>query len=83
MGYNRKNKLWEKVVKVYLVARGFEKDSSNILKDSPTCTKESMHLILTLLASNICPCNAIDIKSAILQGKQIERPVFLILPPEI
>ena len=42
-----------------------------------------MHLLLTLLASNICPCNAIDIKSAILQGKQIERPVFLILPPEI
>ena len=43
-----------------------------------------MHLILTLLASNICPCNnAIDIKSAFLQGKQNERPVFLVLLPEI
>ena len=37
-----------------------------------------MRLILTLLASNKWPCNAIDIKSAFLQGKQIERPVFLI-----
>ena len=39
-----------------------------------------MRLILTLLASNKWPCNAIDIKSAFLQGKQIERPVFLIHP---
>ena len=31
-----------KVVKVRLVSRGFEEDSSNILKDSTTCTKESM-----------------------------------------
>ena len=35
-----------------------------------------MRLILNLLASN--KCNAIDIQSAFLQGKQIERPVFLI-----
>ena len=70
----------KKVIKTQLVARGFEEDSSNILKDSPTCTKESMRLILTLLASKNWPCNAIDIKSAFLQGKQIERPVFLIHP---
>ena len=41
-----------KVVKVRLVSRGFEEDSSNILKDSPTCNKESMRWILTLLVSN-------------------------------
>ena len=41
-----------------------------------------MRLILTLLSSNKWPCNAIDIESAFLQGKQIERPVFLIPPPE-
>ena len=35
-----------------------------------------MRLILNLLASN--KCNAIEIQSAFLQGKQIERPVFLI-----
>ena len=41
-----------------------------------------MRLILTLLASNKCSCNAIGIKSVFLQGKQIKRPVFLIPPPE-
>ena len=41
-----------------------------------------MRLILTLPASNKWPCNAISIKSAFLQGKQIEIPVFLIPSPE-
>ena len=31
----------KKVIKARLLARGFEEDSSNILKDLPTCTKES------------------------------------------
>ena len=35
-----------------------------------------------MLVSNRWPSNAIDIKSAFLQGKQIERPVFLIPSPE-
>ena len=30
----------KKVIKARLPARGFEEDSSNILKDSLTCTKE-------------------------------------------
>ena len=68
----------KKVIKVRLLARGFEEDSSNILKDLSTCTKESVRLILTLLVSDKWPCNAIKIKSAFLQGKQIERPLFLI-----
>ena len=41
-----------------------------------------MRLILTLLSSNKQPCNAIDIKSAFLQGKQTERPIFIIPPSE-
>ena len=41
-----------------------------------------MRLILTLLASNKWPCTAIDTKSVFLYGEQIERPVFLISPPE-
>mgnify|MGYP001795813812 CR=1 FL=1 len=72
----------EKVIKARLVARGFEEDNSEILKDSPTCTKESMRLALTIFASNEWICNSIDIKSAFLQGKQIDRTVFLIPPPE-
>ena len=68
----------KKGIKARLLARGFEEDSSNILKDLPTCTKKSARLILTLLASDKWPCNAIDIKSAFLQGKHIERPLLLI-----
>ena len=68
----------KKVIKARLLARGFEEDGSNILKDLPTCTKESARLILTLLASDKWSCNAVVIKSAFLQGKQIERALFLI-----
>ena len=35
----------KKVFKAHLVARGFEKDSSNLCKDYPTCSKQSMHLV--------------------------------------
>ena len=41
-----------------------------------------MRLALTIFASNEWICNSIDIKSAFLQGKQIDRTVFLIPPPE-
>ena len=37
----------KKVVKARLVARGFEEDSSDLRTDSPTCSKQSMHLVLT------------------------------------
>ena len=67
----------KKVIKARLLARGFEEDGSNILKDLPTCTKESVRLILTLLASDKWPCNAIDIKSAFLQVKQLKDLYFL------
>lgn len=72
----------KKVVKAWAAARESEEDSSNIVKDSTTCTKESMRIILILLASNRRPCNAIDMKSAFRKGKKIERTVFLMTPPE-
>ena len=34
-------------VKVRLVTKGFQEDNSDILKDSPTCSKESMQLTST------------------------------------
>ena len=36
-------------VKTRLVAKGFQEDNSNILSDSPTCSKESMNLVLISL----------------------------------
>ena len=69
-------------VKSRMVARGFEENSDNIQKDSPTCAKESLRLSLALIASNKWKLRSIDIKSAFLQGKKIDRDVYLFPPVE-
>ena len=58
----------KKVVKARLVARGFEKDSSDLHTDSPTCTKQSMRLVFLTAASNKWEIKSLDIKAAFLQG---------------
>ena len=60
-------------VKARLVAKGFQEDNSDILSDSPTCSKESMHLVLNIIASSKWLCWSIDIKSAFLQNKSIDE----------
>ena len=69
------NGIWK--TKARLVARGFEKTENNFRTDSPTCLKESLMVALTIAASNCWTINSIDIKSAFLQGKPIDRKVFL------
>ena len=64
------------------LACGFEEDSLQKLKDSPTCAKESLRLMLTITASNRWTRNSIDVKSAFLKGKQIDRVVHLTPPSE-
>ena len=39
------------ICKSRLVARGFEEDSSCLAKKSPTCTKDSFRLALSIIAS--------------------------------
>lgn len=70
------------VVKARLVARGFEETLEERC-DSPTCTKENIRLALVLMACFGWEINAIDVKSAFLQGQQIERDVFVQPPPEV
>ena len=71
------------VVKARLVARGFEESMlEEQRRDSPTCTKDSLRMVLSVVASKGWKCNAIDIKSAFLQGKPIEREVFVKPPKE-
>ena len=41
----------KKIVKAHLVARGFEEDSSNFTKDSPTCSCECRHLVFATAAT--------------------------------
>ena len=70
------------IVKARLVARGFEEDSTQFRTDSPTCMRESLRLTLCLAASKGWTINSIDYKVAFLQGKAIEREVFLHPPKE-
>ena len=68
--------------KARLVARGFEEDSSKFRSDSPTCMKESIRVMLATSASCKWDVNSFDIKAAFLQGKLIQREVYLKPPKE-
>jgi hypothetical protein len=71
------------VVKARLVARGFEENlSEEFRRDSPTCTRDSIRITMSLVSSFGWRCNCIDIKAAFLQGKVITRDVFVRPPKE-
>ena len=72
----------EMVVKARLVARGFEENTEDIRTDSPTCSKEAIRMLIALASTKRWICNSVDVKSAYLQGDQINRLVFLRPPPE-
>ena len=68
-------------VKARLVAGGFE-EVQNFRTDSPTCSREGIRIALTLIASNSWELQSLDVKTAFLQGNQIEREVYVIPPKE-
>jgi len=70
------------ITKARLVARGFEDDLGERKVDSPTCARESLCLTLSLIAIKGWKCMAMDIKTAFLQGKPIEREIYLLPPKE-
>ena len=70
----------ERRVKARLIARGFEEKNEELMKDSPTCAKESLRLILAIMATRKWKIHSIDMKAAFLQGRPIDRKVYL-LPP--
>ena len=69
------------IVKARLVARGFEEDTSNLKKDSPTCSKENLRILLAIAAAKGWQCKSIDVRSAYLQGDEINRRIF-VKPPK-
>ena len=69
------------VMKARLCARGFE-ESQEFRTDSPTCRRESVRIVLSVIASNKWNLNSIDIKRAFLQGNDIDRQVFIRPPDE-
>lgn len=68
-------------VKARLVARGFEEEM-NSPTDSPTVSKNAVRLFLTIAASQNWKVKTTDIKSAFLQGRKLERNVYIIPPKE-
>ena len=72
----------EKVTKkARLVARGYE-ELFDEQTDSPTCNKETLRIVLSIIASKNWSLNALDIKAAFLQGKSLDRDIFLKPPRE-
>ena len=70
-------------VKARLVARGFEEENlKNLRTDSPTCGKESLRILISIIVSKEWQINSLDIKAAFLQGKEIKRTLFLKPPIE-
>ena len=69
------------VTKARLCARGFE-EVQEFRKDSPTCSKECVRLVMALTASMKWSINSIDIKTAFLQGRLFDREVYLKPPKE-
>ena len=72
----------EIVLKARLVARGFEENTNELRKDSPTCQKESLRCFLSILSSMKWKIHSIDIKSAYLQGIPINRELYIKPPNE-
>lgn len=61
-----------------LVARGFEEvNKEDIPKDPPICGSDSLRLVLTVMAQRNWNVYTMDIKTAFLQGSEIEREIFL------
>ena len=62
--------------KARLVARGFE-ENAQIQSDSPTVGKSLIRVFFSICTMLGWMVNTIDIKSAYLQGKELERDLFL------
>ena len=71
----------ERKIKARLVARGFEEKNEELMKDSPTCARESLRLIFAIMVTKKWKIHSIDIKAAFLQGRPIDRKVYL--PPPV
>jgi hypothetical protein len=78
----RKIKGNEVVYKARLVARGFEEDYKSFQRDSPTCCKESLRILLTIISSRLWKLHSLDVKSAFLQGSPMQRTVYIRPPKE-
>ena len=67
--------------KARLCAKGFQ-EMQDFRTDSPTCSRESIRLALSVIASMQWTLCSVDIRAAFLQGTSIDCTVFIRPPPE-
>lgn len=68
-------------LKARLVARGYEEENK-ISSDSPTCSKDGLRILLSISSQKDWKIHSVDIKTAFLQGGDIERTLYLKPPKE-
>ena len=69
-------------MKARYVLRGFEEEE-HFRTDSPTCLRETLRLALALFPTKQWRINSIDFKTAFLQGKPIDREIYVKPPREV
>ena len=70
-------------LKTRLVAKGFQdEETDKVRSDSPTCSKEGLRIAGGIIKSQGWTPKSMDIKTAFLQSKNINRLVYLDPPPE-
>ena len=70
-----------KKVKARLVCRGYE-ETVKVQSDSPTGSRETLHMLLSIAASKGWQIQSGDVKNAYLQGEEAKREVFMEPPKE-
>ena len=70
------------ITKARLVVRGYEESDKDIRSDSPTCMKENVRMLLAVAAAMNWNIMSLDVKAAFLQGKRIERKLYVIPPKD-
>ena len=71
------------IPKARLVVKGFEKvRKDEILKDSPTYSKENLLVVFSAIAQKKWKLNSLGIKAAFLQGENIDRELYVLPPKE-
>ena len=70
--------------KARLCARGdLEPNVDEIRTDAPTSSKDFIRLLLTVAASNSWKLHSLDFTAAFIQGKTLDRELFMNPPPDI
>ena len=67
-------------IKACLCTKGFQEEQ-NFRADIPTCSREEVKCLFSLITSKKWLINSIDVETAFLQGKELERNV-LVRPPK-